>query len=305
MMHYLIRRLAQSALVFAGLITLIFFLARVTGDPTDLYLPLTATTEQRAAFSREHGFDRPVLDQYGDFVVDVARLDFGTSLWLSAPALETVLGRLPQTLLLSALTMALSFSVALILGSLSALWPRSWIDRLTSFVSLVGVSIADFWLALVLIIVFAVKLRVLPTSGTGDWTHLVLPVATLSLPLMGRLSQITKVAVGEQLTAAYVTTARAKGLRSSQVLSGHVWRNALLPVLTVAGIQLAGLINGAVIVETVFGWPGIGKLTVDAITRRDFPIVQATVFVVALMTFALNLIVDLCYAAIDPRIRYR
>ena len=305
MMHYLIRRLAQSALVFAGLITLIFFLARVTGDPTDHYLPLTATTEQRAAFSRAHGFDRPVLDQYGDFVVDVARLDFGTSLWLSAPALETVLGRLPQTLLLSALTMTLSFSVALILGSLSALWPRSWIDRLTSFVSLVGVSIADFWLALVLIIVFAVKLRVLPTSGTGDWTHLVLPITTLSLPLMGRLSQITKVAIGEQLTAAYVTTARAKGLRSSQVLSGHVWRNALLPVLTVAGIQLAGLINGAVIVETVFGWPGIGKLTVDAITRRDFPIVQATVFVVALMTFALNLIVDLCYAAIDPRIRYR
>jgi len=305
MMHYLIRRLAQSALVFAGLITLIFFLARVTGDPTDLYLPLTATTEQRAAFSRAHGFDRPVLDQYGDFLIDVARLDFGTSLWLSAPALETVLGRLPHTLLLSALTMALSFSVALILGSLSALWPRSWIDRLTSFVSLVGVSIADFWLALVLIIVFAVKLRVLPTSGTGDWTHLVLPITTLSLPLMGRLSQITKVAVGEQLTAAYVTTARAKGLRSSQVLSGHVWRNALLPVLTVAGIQLAGLINGAVIVETVFGWPGIGKLTVDAITRRDFPIVQATVFVVALMTFALNLIVDLCYAAIDPRIRYR
>jgi peptide/nickel transport system permease protein len=305
MMHYLIRRLAQSALVFAGLITLIFFLARVTGDPTDLYLPLTATTEQRAAFSRAHGFDRPVLDQYGDFLVDVARLDFGTSLWLSAPALETVLGRLPQTLLLSALTMALSFSVALILGSLSALWPRSWINRLTSFVSLVGVSIADFWLALVLIIVFAVKLRVLPTSGTGDWTHLVLPITTLSLPLMGRLSQITKVAVSEQLTAAYVTTARAKGLRSSQVLSGHVWRNALLPVLTVAGIQLAGLINGAVIVETVFGWPGIGKLTVDAITRRDFAIVQATVFVVALMTFALNLIVDLCYAAIDPRIRYR
>jgi peptide/nickel transport system permease protein len=303
--HYLIRRFAQSAFVFAGLITLIFFLARVTGDPTDLYLPLTATAEQRAAFSHEHGFDRPVLEQYGEFVVDVARLDFGTSLWLSAPALEPVLDRLPHTLLLSALTMTFSFSAALILGSLSALWPRSWIDRLTSFVSLIGVSVADFWLALVLIIVFAVKLQVLPTSGTGDWTHLVLPIATLSLPLMGRLSQVTRTAVGEQLTAAYVTTARAKGLHARQVLSGHVWRNALLPILTVAGIQLAGLINGAVIVETVFGWPGIGKLTVDAITRRDFPIIQATVFVVALMTFALNLIVDLCYAATDPRIRYR
>jgi peptide/nickel transport system permease protein len=303
--HYLIRRIAQSAFVFAGLITLTFFLARVTGDPTDLYLPLTATSEQRAAFSQEHGFDRPVLEQYGEFVVDVVRLDFGTSLWLSAPALEPVLDRLPHTLLLSALTMAVSFSLALILGSLSALRPRSWIDRLTSFVSLVAVSVADFWLALVLIIVFAVKFQVLPTSGTGDWTHLVLPIVTLSLPLTGRLSQVTRTAVSEQITAAYVTTARAKGLHVRQVLSGHVWRNALLPILTVAGIQLAGLINGAVIVETVFGWPGIGKLTVDAITRRDFPIIQATVFVVALMTFALNLIIDLCYAATDPRIRYR
>ena len=305
MIQYLIRRFAQSAFVFAGLITLIFFLARVTGDPTDLYLPLTATAEQRAAFSHEHGFDRPVLDQYGEFVVDVARLDFGTSLWLSTPALEPVLDRLPHTLLLAFTTIVVSFALALVLGSLSAIWPRSWIDRVTSFVSLVGVSIADFWLALVLIIVFAVKLRLLPTSGTGDWTYLILPLATLSLPMVGRLCQVTRTAVGEQLTAAYVTTAQAKGLPSRQVLSGHVWRNALLPVLTVAGIQLAGLINGAVIVETVFGWPGIGKLTVDAITRRDFPIIQATVFVVALMTFALNLIVDLCYAAMDPRIRYR
>lgn len=304
MAQYLFRRFAQSAFVFVGLITLTFFLARVTGDPTDLYLPLTATAEQREAFSREHGFDRPVMEQYGEFVADAVRLDFGTSLWLSAPALEPVLDRLPQTLLLSALTMAFSFSVALLLGSLSALWPRSAVDRLTSFVSLLGVSVADFWLALVLIIVFAVKLRILPTSGTGDWSHLVLPIATLSLPLIGRLSQVSRTAVSEQLSAAYVTTARAKGLGSRQVLSGHVWRNALLPIMTVAGIQLAALINGAVIVETVFGWPGIGKLTVDAITRRDFPIIQATVFVVALMTFALNLIVDLCYAATDPRIRY-
>ncbi len=305
MIHYLVRRFAQSAFVFAGLITLMFFLARVTGDPTDLYLPLIATTEQRAAFSHEHGFDRPVLEQYGEFVVGVVRLDFGTSLWLNTPALDPVLERLPHTLLLAALTMVFSFSGALILGSLSAIWPLSWIDRLTSFVSLLGVAIADFWLALVLIIVFAVKLQVLPTSGTGDWTHLVLPIATLSIPLMGRLSQVTRTAVGEQLTAGYVTTASAKGLHRRRILSTHIWCNALLPILTVAGIQLAGLINGAVIVETVFGWPGIGKLTVDAIIRRDFPIIQATVFVVALMTFALNLIIDLCYAAIDPRIRYR
>jgi len=305
MAAYLLRRFTQSAFVFAGLITLIFFLARVTGDPTDLYLPLTATREQRDAFSEVNGFERPVLDQYGDFITDILRLDFGTSLWLSAPALDPVLERLPHTLLLAALTMTVSFSLALILGSLSAIWPRSCLDRVTSFVSLLGSSVADFWLALVLIIVFAVRLQILPTSGTGGWTHLVLPIATLSLPLTGRLVQVTRTAVREQLLAQYVTVANAKGLRPRQVLAGHIWRNALLPILTVAGVQLAGLINGAVIVETVCGWPGIGKLTVDAITRRDFPIIQATVFIVALMTFLLNLVVDLCYAAIDPRIRYK
>jgi peptide/nickel transport system permease protein len=305
MTQYLIRRFFQSAFVFVGLITLIFFLARVTGNPTDLYLPLTASAEQRAAFTAEHGFDRPVLDQYREFVVNAVRLDFGTSLWLSAPALDPVLERLPYTLLLAGVTVTVAFSASLILGSLSALWPRSWIDRVTTFISLVGISIADFWLALVLIVIFAVKLGILPTSGTGNWTYLVLPVATLALPMVGRLSQLTRTVVTEQLTAAYVTTARAKGLLGRQVLAGHVWRNALLPILTVAGIQMNGLINGAVIIETVFGWPGIGKLTVDAIARRDFPIIQATVFVVALMTFALNLIIDLSYAALDPRIRYR
>ena len=305
MMPYLIRRFAQSAFVFVGLITLIFFLARVTGDPTDLYLPLIASREEREAFRHERGFDRPVMDQYAEFIGDVVRLDFGTSLWLSSPALEPVLNRLPYTLLLALLTMTLALAGALVLGSMSALWPSSWIARLTSFVSMVSVSVADFWLALVLIIVFAVKLHIVPTSGMGDWTHLILPIATLSLPLMGRLSQVTRTAVREQLSAAYVTTARAKGLRTQRVLIGHVWRNASLPILTVTGIQLAGLINGAVIVETVFGWPGVGKLTIDAINHRDFPIIQATVFVVALMTFAVNVIVDLCYAAIDPRIRYQ
>jgi peptide/nickel transport system permease protein len=305
MTHYLVRRFAQSAFVFAGLITFVFVLARVTGDPTDLYLPLTATSEQRATFRHDHGFDRPIVNQYVDFLGDVVRLDFGTSLWLSAPALPVVLHRLPYTLVLSAGTIGLSFVLALCLGSLGALRPFSWVDRLTSLIALIGVSVADFWLALVLIIVFAVKLRVLPTSGTGDWTHIILPVVTLSLQPIGRMSQVVRTAVADQLGAAYVTTAHAKGLSPRRVLAAHVWRNAMLPVLTVAGIQLAGLINGAVIVETVFGWPGIGKLTIDAISRRDFPIVEATVFVVALLTFAVNFAVDLCYAAVDPRVRYR
>jgi peptide/nickel transport system permease protein len=305
MTHYLIRRLAQSVFVFAGLITVVFIVARVTGDPTDLYLPLTATQQQRATFRHDHGFDRPIWDQYRDFVGDVAHLDFGTSLWLSGPALPLVLERLPYTLLLATVTIGVSFLVALILGSLGALFPFSWVDRLTSFIALIGVSVADFWLALILIIVFSVKLGILPTSGTGNWTHLILPMVTLAMRPLGTMSQVVRTSIAEQLSAAYVTTAQAKGLSSRRVLTRHVWKNALLSVLTVAGLQLISLANGAVIVETVFGWPGIGKLTIDAITRRDFPIVEAIVFVVALITFLINLATDLCYAAVDPRIRFQ
>jgi peptide/nickel transport system permease protein len=305
MLAYVLRRLIQSVFVLFGLVTLVFFLARVTGDPTDLYLPLTASNEQRVAFREEHGFDRPLGDQYVDFLRDVAQLDFGTSLWLSAPALDAVLERLPHTLLLAAITVSLSVALALVLGSICALRPFSRFDRVVSLIGLFGVSVADFWLALMLIIVFAVELQILPTSGTGDWSYFVLPVLTLALPLFGRMLHVVRISVGEQLSAGYVTTAYAKGLRTHQTVFRHVLRNAFLPVLTVAGIQLVGLVNGAVIVETVFGWPGIGKLTVDAISRRDFPIIQASVFVVAVMTFGINLIVDLCYAVVDPRIRFR
>jgi len=290
--------------VIFAVVVLVFVLARLTGDPTDLYLPLHANEETRQSFREAHGLDRPIIVQLGDYLLDVARLDFGRSMWQKVPALQLVLERLPFTLRLAAATIVLAMVIAFALGSLAALHPLSFIDRATTFVSLVGVTVADFWLALVLILIFAVYLDWVPTSGTGGLEYLILPMITLAWRPLGRMAQVVRSSVLEQISSPYVTTARAKGLRQRGVLYRHVARNALIPVLTLAGIEFIGLANGAVIVETVFGWPGIGKLTIDAMERRDFAVIQAAVFVVALLVVFLNLLIDFLYAAIDPRIRY-
>jgi peptide/nickel transport system permease protein len=290
--------------VFAVVI-LVFVLARLTGDPAELYLPLHASEEARQSFREAHGLDRPILVQLGDFLLDVVRLDFGRSMWQKVPALPLVLHRLPLTLELAAATIAGAFILAFVLGSISALHPLSIIDRATTFISLIGVTVADFWLALVLILIFAVHLGWFPTSGTGGLEYLVLPGITLAWRPLGRMAQVVRSSVLDQISSPYVITAQAKGLTQRAVLYKHVARNALIPVLTLAGTEFVGLANGAVIVETVFGWPGIGKLTIDALERRDFAVIQAAVFVVAVLVVVLNLLIDFCYAAIDPRIRYK
>jgi peptide/nickel transport system permease protein len=302
--RYIARRLIQSFFVVLAVIILVFVLARLTGDPADLYLPLHAPEEMRQAFREANGLNRPIIVQLGYFLVDVARLDFGRSMWQKVPALPLVLQRLPLTLELAAVTIVGALALAFVLGSISALYPLSLIDRVTTFVCLIGVTVADFWLALVLILIFAVHLGWLPTSGTGGWKYLVLPGITLAWRPLGRMAQVVRSSVLEQLSAPYITTARAKGLRERVVLWRHVARNGIIPVLTLAGIEFIGLANGAVIVETVFGWPGIGKLTIDALERRDFAVIQAAVFVVAVLVVLVNLFIDFCYAAADPRIRY-
>jgi len=302
--RYIARRLIQSFLVVLAVVTLVFVLARLTGDPTDLYLPLHSSPEVRQSFREAYGFDRPILVQLGEFLLDVARLDFGRSVWQKVPAMPLVLHRLPLTLELAGVTITGSMLLAFVLGSLSALRPLSVVDRATTFISLIGVTVADFWLALVLIWVFAVYLNWFPTSGTGGLEYLVLPGITLAWRPLGRMAQVVRSSVLEQLSSPYVTTARAKGLSQPLVLFRHVAKNAFIPVLTLAGTEFIGLANGAVIVETVFGWPGIGKLTIDALERRDFAVIQAAVFVVAVLVVLLNLLIDFCYAAVDPRIRY-
>jgi peptide/nickel transport system permease protein len=302
--HYLGRRTLHSAISLIGLIILVFVLVRLTGDPTNLYLPIDASLEARAAFSEKHGFGDPIIQQFGRFLIDLSRFDLGDSLRMARPALDVVLEAFPTTLMLAGLTMASALTLAIVVGALAAYRPGGPFDRIGSVLSLAGASAPDFWVAITGILVFAVALGWLPTSGTGTPWHWVRPLAVLLIRPFGLLVQVVRGAMITALSSAYVKTARAKGVRERSVIFVHALRNATLPVITVAGDQAVGIINGAVIVETVFGFPGVGKLMIDAITQRDFAVVQAAILVTALAIFLMNIAIDLAYAVLDPRIRH-
>jgi peptide/nickel transport system permease protein len=302
--EYLTRRTLSSFVSLAGLIVLVFFLARLTGDPTNLYLPLDASLEARADFAEKHGFNDPMLEQFGRFLADLARFDLGVSIRKARPALEVVLEAFPTTLKLAAITMAAALLLSVLVGALAAYRPGGAFDRTASVISLAGASAPDFWVAITGILLFAVMLGWLPTSGTGTPWHWILPIAVLLIRPFGLLVQVVRGAMISALSSAYVKTARAKGVQERRVIFVHTLRNAMLPVITVAGDQAAGIINGAVIVETVFGFPGIGKLMIDSIIQRDFAIIQASIAVTALAIFVMNILIDLAYAVLDPRIRH-
>lgn len=305
MRTYLIRRFAQSALTLVVLVAGVFFLNRMTGSPANLYLPLNATKEMRDEFTRREGLDRPVLEQFWSFMSDVVRGDFGESLRQSRPALDIVLERYPATLQIATLAMVLALIVAMLLGSLAARHPGSLMDRGCTFFSLAAAGTPDFWLALMGILLFSVTLGWLPTSGTVGAASWVLPVLTLMARPTGVLIQIVRGAMLTVLTSQYIRAARAKGLGELRVLFGHGLRNACIPILVVAGDLSIGLLNGAVIVETIFGWPGVGSLLIDSIVQRDFVVTQAIVIVSATAIFLLFIFLDIVYARIDPRIRYQ
>lgn len=303
MVTYILRRLFHSIFVVVAVTILVFLLSRLTGDPALLYLPETAPPEMAERFREMNGLNRPILVQLLDFLKGAAHLDFGISIWQKIPAGKLVLSRLPLTLELAFGTTFLALIIAISIGVLAALRPLGFFDSLTTSISLFGVSVPNFWLALILILIFAVGLRWLPTSGSGTWRHIVLPLVVLTWSPAGYLTRVVRTSILEQLSTAYITTARAKGLREILVLLRHALPNAALPIITVASSTFIGIANGAVIVETVFGWPGIGKLMIDAINNRDFPVLQAIVFVVGIVVVLTNLVLDLLYAAIDPRIR--
>ncbi len=302
---FLSRRTLQSLVSLVGLVVLVFFLARLTGDPTDLYLPLDASLEQRAEFRERHGFNDNLFVQFERFLGDLAHFDLGMSIRKARPALEVVLEALPTTLTLAFWTMTLALTLAILVGSLAAVRPGGGFDRVASVLSLAGASAPDFWIAITGILVFAVGLGWLPTSGTGSIAHWILPLAVLLVRPFGLLVQVVRGAMLTALASAYVKTARAKGVPGRRVIFLHALRNSMLPVITVAGDQAAGIINGAVIVETVFGFPGVGKLMIDAITQRDFAVIQAAVLATAVLIFVMNILIDLGYAMLDPRVRYR
>lgn len=303
MKRIILRKSAQSLFALLCLLLLVFFLARLTGDPTNLYLPMDATLEQREAFAERHGFNDPLIVQFLHYMSGILQLDFGDSLFQGRPAIDAVLGAFPVTLKLAAVTIVLSLVLAVIIGSLAAWRPGSIFDRIASILTIASASAPDFWLAIVAILIFSVSFGLLPTSGMGSLAHWIMPVSVLMVRPLGLLTQVVRAAMIGALAAPYVKTARAKGAGKTRIIFVHALRNAMLTVITVAGDQAATLINGAVVVETIFGWPGIGNLMIQSIQQRDFAVLQACILVTALAIFTMNLVIDLAYARLDPRIR--
>ncbi len=300
----MIRRLIHSVFILVGLVIVVFFVTHMLGDPARLMLRPEATEEQVQALRQSLGLDEPLPVQFGRFIGDTLRGDFGDSLWQRVPALPIVLDRVPATLYLTGITLMVAAPIAVVLGIVSAVKPRSIADRVVTVVSLSGVSTADFWLGLMLILFFAVQLGWFPTSGYGGTQYVILPAAALAARPIGRISQVVRSAMLDELSKGYVTTARAKGLREQIVVFYHTLKNAGIPVITLIGDEAAALLNGAVVIETLFGWPGVGILLIQAIERRDLPLIEASVITIAVMIVLVNLVVDLLYTLLDPRVRY-
>ncbi len=280
----------------------VFALSHLSGDPVSLMVGPTATQADIEALRQSMNLDRPFFMQYAAFLGGVLQGDFGTSLWQHQPALGLVLDRFPFTIQLAAAALFLALLVAVPLGILSAVYRNSLLDRLAIGTSLVGQSVPGFWLGLLLILLFSVTLRLLPTGGSGSLLHLILPAVTLAAFTMGRIARLVRTNMLDALNSDALRTARAKGLREMTVVLKHGLRNAAIPIVTLIGLDASSLLGGAVITETIFAWPGLGRLVVQAISQRDFPLVQAATLCIAVIVVAVNLLVDLSYSFLDPRV---
>jgi ABC-type dipeptide/oligopeptide/nickel transport system permease component len=304
MSRYLVTRIALSLFVLWGALTIVFLAVRIVpGDPAAMMIGPGGTDEDIDALRERLGLDESIPVQYGRYLSDVARMDFGDSLWLNRPVASEVASRVAATARLAGAATLIGLLVSFPLGIAAALKRGSPLDGVISIVSLLGQSVPSFWLGIMLILVFARQLQVLPSSGSSGWSHLVLPAVTLAMPLIGVLTRLIRSGLLDVMYEDYVRTARAKGLSPRVVLARHAMRNMLIPVITVIGLQVGNLLGGAVIVETVFGWPGIGRLLVDAINQRDYPLVQVAILFITSSFIFINLIVDLSYGWLDPRIR--
>jgi ABC-type dipeptide/oligopeptide/nickel transport system permease component len=302
---YVVRRLIQAAAVVLGVSVVIFCLVRLLpGDPARIMLPESASPEQVQAMRRALALDQPIPAQYLVFASQAVRGDLGRSLFYGAPATQVVLGHLPATLGLAAFSLAFALLVAVPIGVLSAIRRDSVWDFLGIGLALAGQSMPAFWLGLMLILVFAVILGVLPAAGAGSVAHLILPGITLGAYLMALVTRLVRSGLLDVLNEDYVRTARAKGLGARSVTYRHALRNVLIPLITVIGLQLGSLLGGAVITETVFAWPGVGTVLFTAINARDYPLIQASVLLLSIFFVLINLVVDLLYAYVDPRIRH-
>jgi ABC-type dipeptide/oligopeptide/nickel transport system permease component len=304
MKRFVLRRLGYAALSLCLLSLMIFLFVRVTGDPTVLLVEPGASRDDLAALRTELGLDRPLVVQYVSFVKDVVRGDFGRSFYYRTPVLELYASRLPNSLLLAVAAMAFSLLIGIPSGILAAIRVGGWWDRGGKIFGLLGLSMPSFWVGLLLILFFSVYLGWLPSSGSGTALHVLMPAFALGWYFAAAHMRMTRSSMLEVLGSEYVKLARLKGLPEALVITKHAFKNALIPVLTLAGINLVLMVNVAVVVETVFAWPGIGRLLYEGVAFRDFPVVQATVLLSGSMIVVVNLVVDILYAVIDPRIRY-
>jgi len=304
MSQYLVRRALLSLLVLWGAVTVVFVAVRIVpGDPAQVMLGTTATAEEIAALRTRLGLDRPVPIQYVTYLRQVVQLDLGESLRLGTPVIVAVADRVPNTLLLGGVALAIAVLLGFPMGLSAAVNEGKSADRVISLFSILGQSVPGFWVGIMLILVFARELRLLPSGGAESWQHLVLPAATLALHPVGILARLVRSGLLEVVHEDYVRTAYAKGLATRSVVLRHAVPNMLIPVVTVIGLQAGHLLGGAVIVESVFAWPGVGRLLVDAIGDRDYPLVEAATLFITGAFVLINLLVDMLYGYLNPRIR--
>jgi len=299
---YILRRILQSLIVILGVIIITFMISRVLGDPVALLLPPEATPEQRAYLTRDLGLDRPLYIQLVVYVGKVVRGDFGLSFRHQEPAMKLLLDRVPASIYLSLVATLISICIALPLGIISAIKRGTIFDRIGMTLALLGQSIPAFWAGIMMILLFAVKLGWFPPSGYGGPNHVILPAVTLAFFFAAATARLTRSSILDVLDMDYVRYARLKGVPEFVVIMRHVLRNAFITILNIVALQLGLLLGGAVITEFIFSWPGIGRLSLDAIYNRDYPVIQATVVVAASFFVVINLLVDMIYSATDPRV---
>ncbi|HEX9124867.1 MAG TPA: ABC transporter permease [Methylomirabilota bacterium] len=304
MKQFILKRMGYAALSLILLSLIIFLLVRLTGDPTVLLVEPGASKEDMAAIRVQLGLDRPIWVQYGQFVSSVLRGDLGHSFYYRTPVLELYMSRFPHSLMLALAAMAFSLLVGIPSGIIAAVRVNQWWDSAGKIFALLGLSLPSFWVGLVMILFFSVYLGWLPSSGSGTPLHLIMPAFALGWYFAAAHMRLTRSAMLEVLGSEYVKLARLKGLPEALVIAKHAFKNALIPVLTLAGINLVIMVNVAVVVETVFAWPGVGRLLFEGISFRDFPVVQATVLINGAMVVVVSFLVDVLYAVIDPRIRF-
>lgn len=304
MLHYILKRLLLLIPILVGVSIIVFTVLHMSpGDPAQIMLGPMASQESIAQMRESLGLNKPLYIQYFIFLKNTLQGDFGRSIRTNTPVIEEIFSRLPATLKLSTLGMLLAIIIGFPLGVLAALKQNTIIDTTSSFLALIGFSIPNFWAGLMLMLLLSVYIPVLPSSGYGSWQHLVLPSLTLAIQTIAVITRMTRSSMLEVIRQDYVKTARAKGISDKLVLVRHIIRNALIPVVTIAGLYFGHSLGGVVVTETVFSYPGVGRLLVDAIRSKDYPVVQAGILIFAVGVALINLIVDVVYAYLDPRIK--